>query len=99
MNSNDQNRKQTIAALLQEALTFRESAIYREMLNLWKEAMNDLYVRMLDPEIDGTEALKLLAEQRGVSRSMAALDALIEQLQDEIETLNLFEEEDNGTND
>lgn len=61
--------------------------------------MNDLYVRMLDPEIDGTEALKLLAEQRGVSRSMAALDALIEQLQDEIETLNLFEEEDNGTND
>ena len=69
------------------------------MLNLWKEAMNDLYVRMLDPEIDGTEALKLLAEQRGVSRSMAALDALIEQLQDEIETLNLFEEEDNGTND
>ena len=61
--------------------------------------MNDLYVRMLDPEIDGTEALKLLAEQRGVSRSMAALDALIEQLQDEIETLSLFEEEDNGAND
>ncbi len=68
------------------------------MTNLWKEHMNELYMKMLNPDIDGTDALKLLAQQRGISRAMQALDTLIDLFRDRFETLNL-QEEDDGTND